>query len=361
MQELKTILETTCDLIRFRTTPDNPAEIERCLSYARDFLKTAGWMTEDFVNNGTKSLYAGSNREPKILFAAHLDVVPAEEVQFGPKEINGRLYGRGALDMKSGTAVLLHLLAEIGPRPEIGLILTTDEETGGFNGTKFVLEQGIMPKVVILPDGGKDWQNIVHKEKGVLWVKVVAQGKPAHGSVPWQGENAILKLNKALESITSGFLPHAEHPDDHWVATCNIGKIEGGTASNKVAETASAVCDIRLTENDNPDGVFEKLVSSMPEGINLEKLLDEPLVFVPQDNPIIQVYAEAIKTQGGNPKFTLDYGSSDARFFTPQNIPVILSQPTGDGHHGIDEWVDIASIQKYHDTVREFIRLYAGF
>lgn len=360
MSDLNSILDTTRDLIRFRTTPDRPDEIGRCLEYVRDFFRKAGWTVKDFERGGVKSIYVGDSLSPKVLFAAHLDVVPGEDGQFEPREENGRLYGRGALDMKSGTAALMHLAKDIGPHGDLGFMLTTDEEIGGFNGTKFLLEQGIRPQVVILPDGGKDWRNIVQKEKGVLWVKLTARGKPAHGSTPWQGENAILKLNRALELVHANFVPTAEHPDDHWVATCNVGKIEGGAAANKIPDTASAVCDIRLTEADEPTKIIDEISKSLPEGVSFEKLLDEPLVFVPQEDPSVVAYAEAIRRQGGAPNFTVDHGSSDARFFTPLKIPVILSQPIGDGHHGKDEWVDIASLKTYQDTVRESIRILNG-
>jgi succinyl-diaminopimelate desuccinylase len=359
MANPKNTLDLTRDLIRFKTTPDKPDEIVRCLDYVGDFLKQNGWLIEGHESNGVKSIFCGANRTPKVLLAAHLDVVPGEERQFEPSELDRRIYGRGALDMKSGAAALMHLAADIGPNDSLALIFTTDEETGGFDGTKYLLDQGIRPQVVILPDGGKDWRNIVHKEKGVFWVKISAAGKPAHGSTPWLGENAIHKLNQALQSIENSFKPIASHPDDHWVATCNIGRIEGGSANNRVADSAWAVCDIRLTENDDPRQIESSLRSLMPKGVTFEVLLDEPLVFVPQNDPAVTAYAEAIRQQGGEPRFSLDYGSSDARFFTPLRIPVILNQPTGDGNHGPDEWVDAASISTYENTVRAFLRTYA--
>ena len=360
MTDLNRILDTTRDLIRFRTTADRPDEIGRCLDYVGDFFRRAGWKVRGFERRGVKSVFVGENLTPKVLFAAHLDVVPGADGQFEPREQDGRLYARGALDMKSGTAALMQLAQDMGPSADLGLILTTDEESGGFDGTKFLLEQGIRPQAVILPDGGKDWQNIVQKEKGVLWVKLTAQGKPAHGSTPWQGENAIQKLNRALDAVQTGFMPHDQHPENHWVATCNVGRVEGGGAANKVADSASAVCDIRLTEEDDPQAIFAGMAANLPDGVVIEKLLDEPLVFVPQGDPAVAAYAAAIREAGGNPNFTLDHGSSDARFFTPLGVPVILSQPTGDGHHGTEEWVDIASIGKYADTVRGFLRIYAG-
>jgi len=360
MPNVTNIFDTTRNLIRFRTTPDRPEEIKHCLEYVQDFMIKAGWSAKDYVCNGSKSLYFGENLKPKVLFAAHLDVVPGDDRQFEPREDNGRLYGRGALDMKSGTAALMHLAAEIGPNSELGFMVTTDEESGGFNGSKFLLEQGLRPQVVILPDGGKDWRNIVLKEKGVLWLKLVSHGKAAHGSTPWQGANAILKLNRALESIQTLFAATSEHPQDHWIATCNVGLIEGGAAANKVADSAGAVCDIRLTEHDDPQKIISEISARLPEGIELEKLLDEPMVFVPQDHPAVLAYAEAIRSQGGTPNFILEHGSSDARFFMPFKIPVILSQPIGDGHHGKDEWVDITSMNVYRDTVRQFLRAFAG-
>jgi succinyl-diaminopimelate desuccinylase len=133
---------------------------------------------------------------------------------------------------------------------DIGLLLTGDEESGGFDGVKFLLDQGYKSEVVIIPDGGQDINKIVVKEKGIIWLKLIAHGSSAHGSMPWNGQNAILILSDFLQNIHNLFVPHDQHPDDHWVATFNLGKIEGGSVANQVPAVASAWCDIRYTEND---------------------------------------------------------------------------------------------------------------
>lgn len=345
------------ELIAFRSTADRPAERRRCFEYLKSLFAGSGLGISEISSYGVDSLlvHRGS-QTPKILLFGHYDVVEGEDGQFSAIERDGKLYGRGALDMKSGVAALVSLMLEAPARGwDAALALTGDEETGGFNGIKTLLDGGLRPGCAILPDGGNAPHNVVRKEKGVLWLKVTACGQGAHGSAPWSGDSAIMRLRRALDAIDREFRSLDGHPDDHWVATCNIGRIEGGSAFNRVPDSACASCDIRYTENDDPQAILELLRRAVPDGTQLETALLEPPVFVAEDDPLVVAYRGAISRAGLVPQFSLDHGSSDARFFTPLGIPVILSQPQGDGLHGPDEWVSVASIAQYRAIAADFL------
>ena len=185
---------------------------------------------------------------PKILLAGHMDVVPGTEESFQPKVEDGRLIGRGAYDMKMGIAASLNIFKALGidlTKYDVGLMLTADEEIGGFNGVKYLVEQGYGAGIVVMPDGGFDW-NFETQAKGVLWLEVTAEGKSAHGSRTWLGENAITKLARFLIMLEEDFAIEKESGDDYYT-TVNIGTIGGGKATNQVPDLATATVDIRYT------------------------------------------------------------------------------------------------------------------
>ena len=181
--------------------------------------------TQFIEHDGYRSLIATSRRhhkKPTVLLSGHIDVVPGAEELFTLQQDHQNYYGRGVLDMKGSIAVFLSIIDELKGKLDqfdLGLLITSDEEIGGFNGTQVVLEHGYLPKVSILPDGGADWQ-IQTSAKGVFQLKINTTGQAAHGSQPWNGDNANLKLIRVIHEI-HGLFP-TNGPDDN---TINIGKI----------------------------------------------------------------------------------------------------------------------------------------
>lgn len=349
----------TEQLIRFRSTASRPDELAKCFDFVENYLRAAGIESKRFIFNNKLSLYAGPVEKPTILLCGHLDVVDGKDHQFIPRLEGDKLIGRGSLDMKSGAAVLIEYTKNnFKTNENFGLLLTGDEEIGGANGVGSLVERGYgATEAVVIPDGGQSHLNLVVKEKGVLQLAVIAYGKAAHGSQPWNGVNAIGLLNKFLPKFEALFTPHHEHPEDHWVTTCNIGKIEGGVAINQVSELATAHCDVRYTEKDHPDKIIERAKKICPPEIEVEVIFNEPMVMADPDSPALKQYRAAIKSvTGKNAKIISEHGSSDARFFTVNNLPVIISQPAGAGLHGPDEWVSVNAIDEYYKILENFVK-----
>lgn len=360
MHNLEQISTLTQALIKCRSIAGNPDQIKACFDLIENELgdlKSQGWTFDhQNINGHTSLIVTHGTKSPKVMLCGHIDVVDGRDEQFVPKIIDSRLYGRGALDMKSGVAVLTHIMKEAADKNQnIGLMITSDEETGGFDGTQALLKNGYSCQVAILPDGGMAVNRIVHKAKGVLWVELAASGKSAHGSVPWQGDNAIQKLMKAVDSIQSLFPAIETHDEDHWAATCNLGQIEGGSGTNQVPAVAKARCDIRYTEHDTPENLMERLKNSLSDGVTINQLVTASTTYTSPENPFLQLFMQAVREQGREPEIVVDHGSSDARYFSELNIPVIVCQPDGQGHHGQDEWVDIKGISDYYATVKSFL------
>jgi succinyl-diaminopimelate desuccinylase len=111
----------------------------------------------------------------------------------------------------------------------MAILFTTDEETGGFNGAAFAMEQGITADIIFTPDGGTDW-SIVTDEKGVFHIKFEASGVSAHGSRTWLGDNAVTKLITTFNNLQKQFNDQWGEATlkDNWKPTLNLGALNGG-------------------------------------------------------------------------------------------------------------------------------------
>ena len=217
-------------LIRFNTT-NPPGEEAECIGYLRGLLTEAG--IESTVLERTQNrpnLIAripGAGKAPPLLLYGHVDVVttenqPWEQNPFGGEIIDGMLWGRGALDMKGGVAMLvaafLRANAEgLQPPGDIILAIVSDEEAGGDDGARFLVEQhpDLFKDVryalgefggFSLHVGGKRFYPIMVAEKQICWMKATVRGQGGHGSVPVQG-GAMAKLARLLKQLDENPLP----------------------------------------------------------------------------------------------------------------------------------------------------------
>ncbi|MFH0821023.1 MAG: M20/M25/M40 family metallo-hydrolase, partial [Candidatus Peregrinibacteria bacterium] len=187
----------TADLVRFKSfdAPTHRNEIKRVMMYVeKRFRKLPGVFVKKMTAGCNPVLmitFKPRHQRPLILLHGHLDVVPAEEQQFIPKKRGNRLYGRGAMDMKSGCAVMIALIeyfARQSERPDVGFVFVGDEETSG-KSTKLILKKGYRPQLFITVEPTD--LNLITETKGVLWMEGAIKGKATHGSMPWLGKNPI--------------------------------------------------------------------------------------------------------------------------------------------------------------------------
>lgn len=353
----KELVALTEELLRFRSTADQPDALNACADFIGDYFSGTGLEVARSVANGIPSIVVSKQtKTPTVFLCGHFDVVPGNNEQFVPRIVGDRLYGRGALDMKSGVAAMMLLMkACAATKHDVGLMLTGDEEQGGWHGTGRLVEEGYRSRVAIIPDGGEAIHRMVMKEKGVMRVSLHATGRSAHGSVPWKGGNAIMSLARVLDRVHETFLSWDAHPEDRWASTINIGHIQGGVAVNQVPAEATARCDIRYIPEDQPEEIVARIRAVLPEGITATQDLLQPPVFVRADDPFVTPFADVVRAHGREPLPVFAHGSSDARFFAAHHIPVIMSQPDGAGHHGPEEWVHVPAIEEYYRVLEAYL------
>lgn len=297
-------------------------------------------------------------RNPRLWLTGHLDVVPGSTASFKPQVRDGRLYGRGTHDMKCGLAVYLVLLQQLGPKLaelDLGLMITTDEEIGGYDGVKRLLDDGYRGAAAFMPDSGASWRQETGS-KGVTWWDITATGSAAHASRPWEGTSAIDNLIRFTNLLREHFVTEPCNDPKHSHSTLNLGVIKGGTVANQVADHASARLDIRIAPDSSISEISDwvEAARSQVPGIKVEPVLLDPPYQV-NSNGAGQLFYRLATAAGHTINEAVAHGSSDARFFAAQHIPTINVSPTGSGFHVPHEWIDLDDLAKYYQLTHQFV------
>lgn len=349
-------------LLSIPSVADKPEKLVEALEFLLELLPPE-FTVEKFSSNTKPSalIYHGKTRPQKfeVLLNAHLDVVPAKPEQFTPVRIGGKLYARGACDMKSAALIMVLAFIELAGSTSkpIGLQLVCDEELGGIDGTGYQMSQGIKANFAVI--GEHTDLDINIESKGVCMVKLTAYGQTAHSAYQWQGTSAVDTLLRALMNLREAY---PLFDKETWATSLNIAIIgTPNTATNAVADSGSAHLDFRFV---NQDPVFtqdkEKVVAALQRIAGEEAAVDilffETRHFVPKDNRHVQLLADVISKHTKRPaRFVKKHGSSDVRYYTQKGIEGITFGPLCEGPHCDDECVDLAGLQMYYAIVCGFL------
>ena len=303
------LIALTGDLIRIPTVnPPGDAYTECCEFIGRrlagrgfsvEYLRAAGGVgdSDRYPRTNVVCRIEGQRPGPCVHFNSHIDVVtPGEGWTVDPfaAEIrDGRIYGRGACDMKGGLAasiVAAEALAAGWPDfpGAIEISGTVDEETGGYAGVAWLAERGYFsrPRVdyVIIPEPlNKDCVCLGHR--GVWWAEIEVSGRIAHGSMPFLGVSAIRGMAAFLERVERELYPKLNQrrtampviPEGARVSTLNFNSIHGGLAEGQdgfpsalVAESCRLVLDRRFLIEESRDEVRRE-VAELLEAVRRER------------------------------------------------------------------------------------------
>lgn len=356
-------LATTLEhLVRFRTISGELEEAEKALAWIEHELLNVPLHMRRHTHNGFPALVATTKRTkaPKLWLAAHVDVVHGGDHLFKPRIANGRMFGRGVFDMKFAIACYIELLKSLGDdakQYDLGLMVTSDEEIGGFSGVKLLLEKnGYRGGLVFLPDGGGPWQ-FEQSAKGKMIVRVHTEGVAAHASRPWHGCNAIYELTSALDELRAYVQTSFTETHDNWYTTVVTTRMHAGEGDNMVPAIAEALLDIR-TVRDNDAICLEKKFAQLEKkfpNTRFEVECAEPAYGLPKTNGYARLFARLAHAQYGiTCGWTRSHGSSDGRFFAESRIPTLLVLPQAGGAHSEEEWVDLADLKRYYAVLRQF-------
>ena len=349
---LDSIVDNTCKLISFPTYQGNDEAFEELFSYIKNQM--SDFYIKDIVvnyNNHDNHNLLISNVETTdfdVLFSGHIDVVKNDEYQ---AKIDGNmLYGRGAIDMKGQVAVMMELLKNANTSKKVGLLLTSDEEIGGFCCEK--IAKTINAKLVIMPDGGRNFDLVV-EEKGLAQLEITSTGVSAHGSEPFNGDNAIIKLMNLYHDLIDMYpLPTSK---DDWRLSITLSKLNGGDANNKVPDKATMALDIRYTAKDNINEIID-YIRNYSKDFKINILDLEPVFYVDQELEIVKDFIKKAEKILNKELVITKYSSgSDAPYFSSKGIPVIIMNPIGDFWHNPREYAQIDSYYTLYEIFKSVL------
>ncbi|MHA6253254.1 M20 family metallopeptidase [Oceanobacillus sp. CAU 1775] len=342
------------ELIRIDSS--SKAGANEAISYCEKWLKEHELPVKRLENQGFHMLICEIGQgDHTVVLNGHIDVVEAEERQFVPRTKGEKLYGRGAVDMKAGVAAFMMALTQLKDKElpaKVMLQIVSDEETGGEFGTQYLTEQGYLGDFIIC--GEPTNLGIGIQTKGVLQLDITVKGQSAHGSRPWEGENAITKAFNLFEEIEElPFVQESSQMYDH--PSINLAKIKGGTVYNKVPDQCEISLDIRYLPDQSPDEITQQ-IKGLSDSIVKVHTKGDP-VKTKEDNPFVEVLSTSIKriTDLETVNIFGQHGSSDGKFFTPYGGSAIEFGPVGTDWHGENEMVYLDSVREYQKVLVDFI------
>ena len=339
----ESLIELTQDLIRMPTVNPPCANYLEICEFLKKRLEASGFETQLIRAKGAiadsdkyprwniVAKYAGRNPGDCVHFNSHTDVVEVghgwTKDPFGGELHDGKIYGRGACDMKGGLATsIIAAEAFIATYPDfngsIEISGTADEESGGFGGVAYLAEKGFFKHVdhVIIPEPlNKDRVCIGHR--GVWWAEVETKGRIAHGSMPFLGDCAVRHMGAVLEQLEEKLYPALKDkktsmpvvPDGAKESTLNINSIHGGEAeqeedytglpSPNVPDRCRIVIDRRfLIEEKLPEVKSEiyELLNNLKENrqnfdFEIRDMHEVHPTMAPKDAPVVTTISNAIK------------------------------------------------------------------
>lgn len=284
-----------------------------------------------------------------LLFNGHMDVLPPGtgwvRDPFGAEIVDGKLYGRGSLDMKAGLAAALYaceavLRAGADFNGKIVYTAVADEVGGGFEGTGFLVSQGLVTAdaVIVCEPSGPDVR-LAHR--GALWAQIEVQGKSAHGGRPWLGVSAISKMAKIIGALEETLPALWASQPKHWclpAPTLNLGIISGGHKINLVSDRCTLKVDRRLLPGESADEALAQIravVDSVRQAdaqefaASVETIMVIEPTEVPKDAEIVQRCVAAFEAVTGEAAgLSCTAGFEDAHFFVNNlGIPTCMYGP----------------------------------
>jgi len=287
-REFNSILETARDLIRI---PSRSGEERICAEYIHSRLNemypshSIALLKRPFEHRPQVLMYGD---DAKIVLNGHIDTVPEGNLEvwsvdpFSAVVRDGMLYGRGAVDMKSNLALMMHI-PRILPT-SIALTFAVGEERAE-QGSKYILDYlkgkiNVRYAIVLEPTSLR----VCYAQQGALWLKVRVRGKSTHASIPEYGINAIVEASRIIDALESYPLSI-----DECRAKCSVTMIHAGIKENVIPDECTLYIDRRFTPRESRDKAINEIISildSLHIDYSMEVIAERSSVSVGRDSYI---------------------------------------------------------------------------
>jgi succinyl-diaminopimelate desuccinylase len=371
-------LDLTRALLRFNTI--NPPGMERaCARHLGKLLEDAGYRCayHEFADARTTLIaeIGGGLPKPPICFTGHIDTVPLGAAAWSHDAFAGetdgdRLYGRGSSDMKAGIAAIIIAAIRLAPRlrntPGLVLVLTAGEEVG-CEGAKFLVAQKLLDRAgaIVVAEPTGNYPYVGHK--GLCWVEIETRGKTAHGSMPEQGENAILKMAQCIHKLEGYRFETEAHPV-MGKPTLNIATLHAGLNTNSVPDAAKMTLDMRTVPGIDHAHLCSSLATLLGAQASVRRMVETPPLYTEPDDIWVQsVFDLMTPFLGARPTpatitFSTDGADLKRGYTRDGSGPPTLILGPGEAAlaHQTDEWCSMHRVDQAIEVFSAIMKQWCG-
>lgn len=362
------LTELTSELVRIDSV--NPDLVPGGAGEGEIARFVAGWLADGGLEVETEEVAPGrfnvvatargSGGGRTLLLNAHMDTVGVAgmDAPFDPRAKDGRLYGRGAYDMKASLAAIMLAGAEAGAaglRGDVVVAAVCDEEVGSIGSA--AVAGNVRADAAIVAEPTEERLAIAHR--GFAWFELETHGRAAHGSRPDLGEDAIARMGEVLvrlQALDRTLQEATRHPL-LGTGSLHASLIEGGTELSTYPDRCLLTAERRTLPGEATDQIGAEaleLLGGQPGSARVT-FFREPFE-VSADEAFVGLVART----AGDPAMVGVPFWADSALFAAAGVPTVLYGPRGEGAHAAVEWVDLASAERcaevYAAVAAEFCR-----
>jgi glutamate carboxypeptidase len=354
-------------IVILESPTDNKAAVDACAGFVAKEFRKVGCKVTSYPQKDIGDLLVAEfapgrtkDADDEILVLTHVDTVwPVGQIAKMPFYVQGhRLHGPGVLDMKAGLVMVLSALRalhglNIKPPKKITVFVNTAEETGSAASVELIRRLARRASLVLCLEPALPGGALKLERKGRLVVRLDVRGRAAHGGTPEKGVNAIEEL--AAQIVKLKRLRANE-------TTVNVGLIGGGEKANIVAESASAILDVRFWKATDRERVLRILRESAPvlRGARIKVTVESSTPPMEKTKASAKLFARAREVAAGLGialKEGRTGGGSDASIAAGLGVPTLDGLgPDGDGLHAAHEHLVIPSLVERTALLTELLK-----
>jgi acetylornithine deacetylase len=290
----------------------------------------------------------GSGGGSTLLLNAHMDTVGYEgmEAALEPRIEDGRLYGRGAYDMKGSLAAIMVAGAEAvqaGLRGDVLVAAVADEEVYSIGAEAAARRYPADAAIVAEPTELR----LVVAHKGFVWLEVETRGRAAHGSRPDLGEDAIVGMGQVLTGLGALARALLDNPSHPLLGSGSVhaSLISGGVELSTYPERCVLALERRTVPGETVE-IVERQIRELADGAEIRTTFVREPFEVAENEPVVQ----SLLRHAGGPEIAGVPFWADSAVFAAAGIPTVVFGPAGEGAHAEVEWVDLADLERCKDV-----------
>jgi acetylornithine deacetylase len=360
---MSTVTDLTRDLVSIPSHEDETDAGDLIEKWLREETDT------DVTRDGVGNVIARRNvtdANESLALVGHHDVVPPDDSQIADDEYvlterDGRLYGRGAADMKGAVAAAMCAFHDADPAMELVFASFVGEEIGG-EGARYAIDERFAPDYAIVGEGTTGYStpgttDIAVAHKGRRASTITAHGTAAHASEPKAGENAVYTACEAVEMVRGIDAPSTDVFGERVSGSVVVTEIEGGSAWNVIPESCSITVDERTVPGERAP------LAAVEDSGRVEWTIDQDLPPMACDDEAFAetVRAAAADAQKSDPELVTKPHATDAGWLAEAGVTCVICGPAEPGEaHTKDESVSLDVLDRCHEAYCDVAESWLG-